>query len=160
MLRLTSPFPLSFSSISNPNLPSSFPRPSLYVPNSTSQSASLRINTLQPLSCSISSSVDQITPISQVCSLNHTHFLVFVFIIIAFVVSLLKPLFLLEFLTFGLNVMIQMQEDSLLLYSRAYWVTESVIAWNVDVQNGVCYLLSSKNASLSISNSQIQGFSF
>ncbi|CAL5209034.1 unnamed protein product [Lathyrus oleraceus] len=115
MLRLTSPFPLSFSSISNPNLPSSFPRPSLYLPNSTSQSASLRINTLQPLSCSISSSVDQITPISQ------------------------------------------MQEDSLLLYSRAYWVTESVIAWNVDVQNGVCYLLSSKNASLSISNSQIQG---
>jgi hypothetical protein len=55
--------------------------------------------------------------------------------------------------------MTQMQ-DSLLLYSRAYWVTESVIAWNVDVQNGFCYLLSSKDASLTISNSQIQGSIF
>ncbi|CAJ2629361.1 unnamed protein product [Trifolium pratense] len=52
---------------------------------------------------------------------------------------------------------ISQMQDNLLLYSRAYWVTESVIAWNVDVQNGFCYLLSSKNASLSISNSQIQG---
>jgi hypothetical protein len=50
--------------------------------------------------------------------------------------------------------MTQMQ-DSLLLYSRAY--SESVIAWNVDVQNGFSYLLSTKDASLTISNSQIQG---
>lgn len=49
-------------------------------------------------------------------------------------------------------------QDNLLLYSRAYWVTQSLIAWNVDHhQNGVCYLLSSKDASLNISNSQIQG---
>ncbi|XP_073224055.1 pullulanase 1, chloroplastic isoform X2 [Cicer arietinum] len=48
-------------------------------------------------------------------------------------------------------------ENSLLLYSRAYWVSEFVIAWNVDVENGFCYLLSSKYASLSISNGQIQG---
>jgi len=54
-------------------------------------------------------------------------------------------------------MMTQMQ-DNLLLYSRAYWVTQSLIAWNVDHhQNGVCYLLSSKDASLNISNSQIQG---
>ena len=58
-------------------------------------------------------------------------------------------------------MMAQMQ-DNLLLYSRAYWVTQSLIAWNVDVddQNGVCYLLSSKDASLNISNSQIQGSFF
>lgn len=55
--------------------------------------------------------------------------------------------------------MTQMQND--LLYSRAYWVSESVIAWNVDVGNeGFCYLLSSKDASLGISNSKIQGLNF
>ncbi|KAK7268521.1 hypothetical protein RIF29_21221 [Crotalaria pallida] len=51
----------------------------------------------------------------------------------------------------------KMQDN--LLYSRAYWVSESVIAWNFDdVGNeGFCYLLSSKDASLSIANSKIQG---
>ncbi|KAE9589814.1 putative glycosidase [Lupinus albus] len=51
----------------------------------------------------------------------------------------------------------QMQNN--LLYSRAYWVSESVIAWNIDDvgKEGFCYLLSSKHASLSISNCQIQG---
>ncbi|KAL2994852.1 hypothetical protein AAZX31_10G186400 [Glycine max] len=45
-----------------------------------------------------------------------------------------------------------------LLYSRAYWVAESLIAWDVDVGNGFsCYLLASKNASLTIANCQIQG---
>ncbi|OIW01726.1 hypothetical protein TanjilG_03864 [Lupinus angustifolius] len=53
--------------------------------------------------------------------------------------------------------MIQMQNN--LLHSRAYWVSESVIAWNVDDvgKEGFCYLLSSNHASLSISNWQIQG---
>ncbi|KAL5139285.1 Pullulanase 1, chloroplastic [Glycine soja] len=50
----------------------------------------------------------------------------------------------------------QMQNG--LLYSRAYWVAESLIAWDVDVGNGFsCYLLASKNASLTIANCQIQG---
>lgn len=48
-----------------------------------------------------------------------------------------------------------------LLYSRAYWVAESLIAWDVDVGNGFsCYLLASKNASLTIANCQIQGLDF
>ncbi|QHN78603.1 hypothetical protein HN51_055823 [Arachis hypogaea] len=51
----------------------------------------------------------------------------------------------------------QMQNDSL-LYSRAYWVTESIIAWNIDiVENGFCSLLTSKDASFTISDNQIQG---
>ncbi|XP_017409401.1 pullulanase 1, chloroplastic isoform X3 [Vigna angularis] len=50
----------------------------------------------------------------------------------------------------------QMQNS--LLYSRAYWVTEFLIAWNVDVANEFsCQLIASKNASLTISNGQIQG---
>lgn len=93
MLRLTSPFSLSFHSISNPNLPSSFPRPSLHLPNSILQTSSLRINTPPPLSSSISSSVDQTTSISQVWSLNHTH-------IFAFHTFISETPFLLEFLTF------------------------------------------------------------
>ncbi|XP_014513519.1 pullulanase 1, chloroplastic isoform X1 [Vigna radiata var. radiata] len=50
----------------------------------------------------------------------------------------------------------QMQNS--LLYSRAYWVTEFLIAWNVDVANEFsCQLIASKNASLTIANGQIQG---
>ncbi|KAJ1435798.1 Immunoglobulin E-set [Sesbania bispinosa] len=52
-------------------------------------------------------------------------------------------------------MMTQMQNS--LLYSRAYWVSESVIAWNVDVGNWSCYLLASKDASLSTANCEIQG---
>lgn len=48
-----------------------------------------------------------------------------------------------------------------MLYSRAYWVAESVIAWNVDVGKGFsCYLLASENASLTVANGQIQGLDF
>jgi len=55
------------------------------------------------------------------------------------------------------RLMTQMQNS--LLYSRAYWVTEFLIAWNVDVANGSsCHLIASKNASLTIANCQIQGF--
>ncbi|KAK3006114.1 hypothetical protein RJ639_016482 [Escallonia herrerae] len=43
------------------------------------------------------------------------------------------------------------------LHSRAYWVSKSVIAWNVDMLDGLCYLYASKAAALSFSNSGIQG---
>ncbi|KAK7343946.1 hypothetical protein VNO77_13089 [Canavalia gladiata] len=50
------------------------------------------------------------------------------------------------------------QMHNSLLYSRAYWISESVIAWNVDVGNSFgCYLLTSKDASLTIANCEIQG---
>ncbi|KAF7820192.1 pullulanase 1, chloroplastic [Senna tora] len=54
-----------------------------------------------------------------------------------------------------LELMTQM-EDSL-LYSRAHWVSKSLIAWNVDIGDCVCYLLASRDASLSIANNEIQG---
>lgn len=44
-----------------------------------------------------------------------------------------------------------------LLYSRAYWVTEGVIAWNVDVGEGSCYLYASRVAGLSFSEDGIDG---
>lgn len=47
-----------------------------------------------------------------------------------------------------------------LSYSRAYWVTEFVIAWNVDVNiehHDYCLLYSSKSASLLLTDSGIQG---
>lgn len=47
-------------------------------------------------------------------------------------------------------------QDSL-LYSRAFWVSESVIAWNVDVGDGSCYLYASKAASLTVTDNGIQG---
>ncbi|GLT88823.1 hypothetical protein SLE2022_068320 [Rubroshorea leprosula] len=47
-------------------------------------------------------------------------------------------------------------QDSL-LYSRAFWVSKNIIAWNVDVGDGSCYLYASKVASLSVTNDGIQG---
>lgn len=44
-----------------------------------------------------------------------------------------------------------------LLRSRAYWVSESIIAWNVYVSDGSCYLYASKNAVLSVTDDGIQG---
>lgn len=44
-----------------------------------------------------------------------------------------------------------------LLYSRAYWVTQGVIAWNVDVSEGSCYLYASKIAGLSFGEDGIDG---
>ncbi|KAF5729467.1 hypothetical protein HS088_TW21G01633 [Tripterygium wilfordii] len=49
----------------------------------------------------------------------------------------------------------QLQES--LLYSRAYWVSESIIAWNVDIGDGSCYLYASKVAALSVTDNGIQG---
>lgn len=45
-----------------------------------------------------------------------------------------------------------------LLYSRAFWVTKSTIAWDVDAGDGSCYLYGSKTANLSVANGEIQGF--
>jgi uncharacterized protein YbcV (DUF1398 family) len=44
-----------------------------------------------------------------------------------------------------------------LIYSRAYWVTQGVIAWNVDVGEGSCYFYASKSAGLSFSEDGIDG---
>ncbi|KAM1161934.1 hypothetical protein ACFX13_001081 [Malus domestica] len=49
------------------------------------------------------------------------------------------------------------QLQSGFLYSRAFWVSESIIAWNVDVGNGSCYLFASKTAALSCSSDGILG---
>ncbi|XP_039024754.1 uncharacterized protein LOC120157801 [Hibiscus syriacus] len=49
-----------------------------------------------------------------------------------------------------------LSQDSL-LYSRAYWVTETITAWNVDVGEGSCYLFASKAAALSVTEDGIQG---
>ncbi|XP_073018670.1 pullulanase 1, chloroplastic isoform X2 [Primulina eburnea] len=45
-----------------------------------------------------------------------------------------------------------------LLYSRAFWVTKSTIAWDVDAGDGSYYLYGSKTANLSVSNGEIQGY--
>lgn len=163
MLRLTSsPFSLSLPiSLSFFTLPSFFPRPSLYLPSSTFQTISLRIKTPPPLSCSLSSSVKESASFSQVCLFKlHLLFCTCILWLLHSLFHFWKTLFLLELLTVGLNMIVTQMENSLLLYSRAYWVSEFVIAWNVDVENGFCYLLSSKYASLSISNGQIQGSIF
>uniref|UniRef100_A0A2N9ITB8 Glycosyl hydrolase family 13 catalytic domain-containing protein n=1 Tax=Fagus sylvatica TaxID=28930 RepID=A0A2N9ITB8_FAGSY len=44
-----------------------------------------------------------------------------------------------------------------LLFSRAYWVSKSIIAWNVDVGDGSCFLFASKTAALSIADDGVQG---
>lgn len=47
-------------------------------------------------------------------------------------------------------------QDSL-LYSRAYWVSRSQVAWTVDAEDGSCYLYASKTACLSVTSDGIQG---
>lgn len=47
-------------------------------------------------------------------------------------------------------------QDSL-LFSRAYWVSKSIIAWNVDVGDGSCFLFASKTAALSIVDDGVEG---
>ncbi|KVH98825.1 Immunoglobulin E-set [Cynara cardunculus var. scolymus] len=48
-------------------------------------------------------------------------------------------------------------QDSL-SYSRAYWVSRSVIAWNVDAVGGSCFLYSSSSAALTIVETVIEGY--
>ncbi|VFQ83663.1 unnamed protein product [Cuscuta campestris] len=46
----------------------------------------------------------------------------------------------------------------MLLHCRAFWVSRSIIAWNVDVEDGACYLYASRNANLSVTNDAIRGY--
>lgn len=41
--------------------------------------------------------------------------------------------------------------------SRAYWISKSLLAWNVDAIDGSCYLYSSRSASLSAVDNEIEG---
>lgn len=51
-------------------------------------------------------------------------------------------------------------QDSL-LYSRAFWVTQSIIAWNADVvRDGSCYLYASQTAALSVTDGEVEGHDF
>nr|XP_019066688.1 pullulanase 1, chloroplastic isoform X1 [Solanum lycopersicum] len=47
-------------------------------------------------------------------------------------------------------------QDSL-FYSRAFWVTKSIIAWNVGAGEGECYLYASRKAGLCVGDDGIQG---
>ena len=42
-------------------------------------------------------------------------------------------------------------------YSRAYWPSKYIIAWNFDVGNGSYYLFASKSASLTVTDRGIEG---
>ncbi|KAI7749860.1 hypothetical protein M8C21_027525 [Ambrosia artemisiifolia] len=48
-------------------------------------------------------------------------------------------------------------KDSL-SYSKAYWVSRSIIAWDVDVVGGSCFLYSSKSAALSVAENGVEGY--
>ncbi|XP_022968437.1 pullulanase 1, chloroplastic-like [Cucurbita maxima] len=48
-------------------------------------------------------------------------------------------------------------EDSL-LYARAFWVSRYVIAWNVEVGSGSCYLFGSKMATLRVKDGVVEGY--
>ncbi|KAL6128447.1 hypothetical protein ACLB2K_071802 [Fragaria x ananassa] len=49
------------------------------------------------------------------------------------------------------------QVEGSLLKSRAFWVSESIIAWNVDAGDDSCYLFSSKTAALSLTGDGVSG---
>ncbi|KAJ4972169.1 hypothetical protein NE237_005268 [Protea cynaroides] len=49
------------------------------------------------------------------------------------------------------------QLQGLLSYSRAYWVSRSLIAWNINIENGSCFLYASKTADLVLTDDGIQG---
>ncbi|KAK1396520.1 Limit dextrinase [Heracleum sosnowskyi] len=51
----------------------------------------------------------------------------------------------------------QVSSQVMLKQSRAYWVSKSLIAWNVDAIDGSCYLYSSRSASLSAVENGIEG---
>lgn len=51
-------------------------------------------------------------------------------------------------------------QDSL-LYSRAFWISQSIIAWNADVvRDGSCYLYASQTAALSVTDGEVEGHDF
>ncbi|CAI9091194.1 OLC1v1026154C1 [Oldenlandia corymbosa var. corymbosa] len=45
-----------------------------------------------------------------------------------------------------------------LSYSRAFWVSKSVVAWNVEAENGSCFLYASGTADLFVADNVIQGY--
>ncbi|KAL6123943.1 hypothetical protein ACLB2K_076459 [Fragaria x ananassa] len=49
------------------------------------------------------------------------------------------------------------QVEGSLLKSRAFWVSESIIAWNVDTGDDSCYLFASKTAALSLTGDGVSG---
>ncbi|XP_050385000.1 pullulanase 1, chloroplastic isoform X1 [Argentina anserina] len=49
------------------------------------------------------------------------------------------------------------QVEGSLLKSRAFWVSESIIAWNVDEGIDSCYLFASKTAALSLTSDGVSG---
>ncbi|CAN1149305.1 Pullulanase 1, chloroplastic [Linum perenne] len=50
------------------------------------------------------------------------------------------------------------QLENCFLHSKAFWVSESLIAWNVGVGDGRCCLYGSWSASLSVADDGIQGY--
>ncbi|XP_074366296.1 pullulanase 1, chloroplastic isoform X2 [Apium graveolens] len=52
----------------------------------------------------------------------------------------------------------EVSSQVMLEQSRAYWVSKSLIAWNVDALDGSCYLYSSRSASLSAVDNGIEGY--
>lgn len=52
---------------------------------------------------------------------------------------------------------IQLSSQVMLEQSKAYWVSKSLIALNVDAIDGSCYLYSSRSASLSAVDNGIEG---
>nr|XP_048326964.1 uncharacterized protein LOC125421665 [Ziziphus jujuba var. spinosa] len=70
---------------------------------------------------------------------------------------LLSLLHVLPGIPFNLSASYMYRFRDGLLYSRAYWVIESVISWNVDVGNDCCYLFASKGAALSFLDYGIEG---
>ncbi|XP_011024341.1 PREDICTED: pullulanase 1, chloroplastic isoform X2 [Populus euphratica] len=65
-----------------------------------------------------------------------------------------------SFSSMPLEVSTSPSQDSLLC-SRAFWVTQSIIAWNADVvRDGSCYLYASQTAALSVTDSEVEGHDF
>ncbi|XP_051120165.1 pullulanase 1, chloroplastic isoform X2 [Andrographis paniculata] len=48
--------------------------------------------------------------------------------------------------------------DDGILYSRAFWVSQEIIVWDVAAGDGSCYLYGSKNAKLSLENGEVKGY--
>ncbi|XP_057798859.1 pullulanase 1, chloroplastic isoform X2 [Salvia miltiorrhiza] len=51
-----------------------------------------------------------------------------------------------------------LQDQDIMLHSRAFWVGKDTIAWNMDVGDSSCCLYGSKNAALSVVNGKIRGY--
>lgn len=45
-----------------------------------------------------------------------------------------------------------------LSYARAHWVARSLIAWDVNVEDTICYLYASKSAELFLTDDGFEGY--